>query len=158
MKTDAKRKVPEKYEKIFSQYRGLRSDLIPVLQSIQDEEGYVPSEAISETARFLNIPRSSVYGVVTFYAQFYLTPQGRNKIKVCLGTACHVRGASDIMKAVEKKLGIKAGESTADFEFNVEKVACFGSCALAPVVVVNGKVYGNVTPDQALEILDNLSK
>lgn len=152
--------TPENLEKrlnsVFSGYKGTENELIPILQDIQAVCNYIPSEAMTATARFLNIPASKVYGVVTFYAQFYLTPQGKHKIKVCQGTACHVRGAGEIMKAIGKKLGIKAGESTDDFEFNLEKVACFGSCALAPVIVINGKVYGKVTPDQALKILDTL--
>jgi len=143
---------------IFSRYRGLASELIPILQDAQQAFGYIPREAMTATAEFLNISESVVYGVVTFYAKFYLTRQGKHKIRVCQGTACHVRGAGDIMKAIEKELGIKAGESTDDFEFNLERVACFGACALAPVVVINGKVHGNVTPDQALEIMDNLSQ
>jgi NADH:ubiquinone oxidoreductase subunit E len=150
-------KCQKDLEKIYARYEGLHRELIPIFQDIQTVFGYLPPETLSETAAFLNIPEATVYGVVTFYSQYYLTPQGKNKVKVCQGTACHVRGANDIMRAIEKKLGIKAGASTEDFEFNLESVACFGSCALAPVMVVNDKVYGNVTPEQALEILDSIS-
>jgi NADH:ubiquinone oxidoreductase subunit E len=153
-------KVPDNLQqelnKIYSLYEGLHKELIPILQDIQNIFDYLPPESLAETAAFLNIPEATVYGVATFYSQFYLTPQGKNKVKLCLGTACHVRGADEIMKALEKRLGIKAGESTPDLEFNLEKVACFGSCALAPVMVVNDKVYGNVTPEQAIEILDSI--
>jgi NADH-quinone oxidoreductase subunit E len=146
----------EELQRVYSRYEGQQSDLIPILQDVQDTLGYIPPEAIKATAEFLRIAESTVYGVVTFYTQFYLTRQGRHKIKVCQGTACHVAGADDVMRAVEDKLGIKAGESTDDFEFNLERVACFGSCALAPVVVVDGKVYGNVTPEQTIKILEGL--
>ncbi len=149
--------IQQKLNKVYTCYEGLHKELIPILQDIQSIFDYLPPESLAETAAFLNIPESTVYGVATFYSQFHLTPQGKNKVKLCMGTACHVRGADEIMKAIEKKLGIKSGGSTPDFEFNLEKVACFGSCALAPVMVVNNKVYGNVTPEQAVKILDNIS-
>lgn len=133
------------------------SQLIPLLQDIQDHMGFISPEAMRAASRHLNIPESSVYGVVTFYSQFYLTRQGKHRVKVCLGTACHVRGAGAILDAVSSKLGIKPGETTDDFEFSVERVACFGSCALAPVMVINEKVYGNVTPEMAVQFLDELT-
>jgi NADH-quinone oxidoreductase subunit E len=141
---------------VLTGYSGQHDELIPILQEVQDEFGYLSSESMTAVSELLRMPLSSVYGVVTFYSQFYLTPQGRHKVKVCQGTACHVRGSAAIMKAIEDKFGIQSGESTADFELTLEEVACFGSCALAPVMVVDGKVYGKMTPDQALEILDTL--
>ncbi|MDO9555462.1 MAG: NADH-quinone oxidoreductase subunit NuoE [Atribacterota bacterium] len=147
----------ETIQQIFSGYQGQRNELIPILQDVQAALGYVPREAMSETARFLNMPESSVYGVVTFYAQFYRTRQGKHKIRVCQGTACHVRGGRRIMQAVEKKLGINPGETTADYKFSLERVACFGSCALAPVMVVDGKVHGRITPQKAKKILESLN-
>ena len=143
-------------DEIFARCEGKPSELIPVLQDIQDVLGYLPREAMTATASFLNMAETSVYGVVTFYTQFQLTRPGRHRIKVCQGTACHVRGASEIVKAVTAKLGIGPGETTDDFEFTVESVACFGSCALAPVMVANDKVYGNVTPERAVAILEGL--
>jgi NADH-quinone oxidoreductase E subunit len=145
--------MQEQLEEVFGKFDGNRSDLIPVLQSIQDRLGYLPEEAMSKTARFLNIAESSVYGVATFYSQFYLTPQGRHKVKVCQGTACHVRGSEAITKAVSNLLGIKPGETSKDFEFTVERVACFGACAIAPVVVIDEKVYGNMTPEKTTKVL-----
>ena len=133
------------------------SQLIPLLQDIQAQMGYISSDAMAAAATHLNIPESSVYGVVTFYSQFYLTRQGKHKVRVCQGTACHVRGAGEIIRAVTARLGIGPGQTTADFEFSVERVACFGSCALAPVMVVNDKVYGNVTPEMAVKLLDELA-
>ncbi|MDP6490272.1 MAG: NADH-quinone oxidoreductase subunit NuoE [Kiritimatiellia bacterium] len=141
---------------VLPRYTREESQLIPLLQEIQDTLGYISPEAMQVTARHLNVPESSVYGVVTFYSQFYLTRQGRHKVKVCQGTACHVRGAVEIIRAVSARLGIKPGETTEDFEFSVERVACFGSCALAPVVVIDEKVYGNVTPEMAVRMLDEL--
>jgi len=147
----------ETIQQIFSGYQGQRNELIPILQDVQAAFGYVPREAMTKTARFLNIPESSVYGVVTFYAQFYRTRQGKHKIRVCQGTACHVRGGRRIMQAVGKKLGINPGETTADYKFSLERVACFGSCALAPVMVVDGKVHGRMTPQKAKKILESLN-
>ena len=145
------------FDSVLAQHACEEGQLIPLLQDIQDELGYVSPEAISAAARHLNIPESSVYGVVTFYSQFHLSRQGRHRIKVCMGTACHVRGADEIIRAVAARLGIGPGETSDDFEFSVERVACFGSCALAPVVVVNDKVYGNMTPQTTLKVLDGLT-
>ena len=146
----------EQLKDVFSRYRGDRSELIPILQDVQEALGYIPSEAMSATAGFLRVPESVVYGVVTFYAQFYLTRQGRHKIKVCQGTACHVRGGRRVMQAVRKKLGIAPGETTPDYEFSLERVACFGSCALAPVMVVDGRVHGRMTPQKAQALLESI--
>jgi len=148
--------MKEQLQSIFQSYAGERGDLIPVLQDIQKTLGYITREAMTETARFLNIPESTVYGVVTFYAQFHLTRQGKHRVKVCLGTACHVRGGQAIMEAVEKKLGIKPGETTEDFQFSAERVACFGSCALAPVMVLDGKVHAKMTPQKAAALLESV--
>ena len=148
--------MQDQLDKIFAECDGKPSDLIPILQNIQDVLGYLPGEAMTETARFLRMPETAIYGVATFYTQFQLSRPGRHRIKVCQGTACHVRGAPEITRAVAAKLGIEPGETTDDFEFTVEAVACFGSCALAPVVVVNDHVYGNVTPDRVIEILEAL--
>lgn len=133
-----------------------RSSLIPILQAVQHVFGYIPPEAMAGVAAYLNVPETAVYGVATFYAQFYLTPQGKHRIKVCQGTACHVRGGTRIMHAVKKALGVSPGETTADFLFSLERVACFGSCALAPVMVVDGKVHGRMTPQRAMALLEGL--
>ena len=137
-------------------FRGEPSELIPILQEIQERFGYILRDAMRETARFLNMPEAGVYGVATFYAQFNLTPQGKHRIKVCLGTACHVRGGTAIVEALSRKLGIRPGETTPDLEFSVERVACFGSCALAPVVVMDGKVHGRMTPQKTVKLLESL--
>jgi len=149
--------MQERLTEILSRYHGEQSELIPILQAVQEEFGYIPPEAMSRAAGFLGIPESSVYGVVTFYAQFYLTRQGKHRIKVCQGTACHVRGGKKIMDLMQQKLGISPGGTTPDYEFSLESVACFGSCALAPVVVVDGKVHGRLTPKKAEKILEELA-
>jgi NADH:ubiquinone oxidoreductase subunit E len=130
--------------------------LIPALQAVQEAEGWLSSESLRAVAARLGVPESSVYGVASFYSQFYLSPQGKHKIRVCLGTACHVRGSGSILAAVRDKLGIEPGNSTADFEFNLERVACVGSCALAPVVVIDDRVYGAMTPEKTLQVLDEI--
>ena len=108
-----------------------------------------------QVARFLQIPESTVFGVGTFYAQFKFFPTGKKKVRLCRGTACHVRGAPRILEEVEKYLGIKQGDTTDDLEYSLETIACFGSCALAPVMVVDDNVYGRMTPKKASQILDD---
>jgi len=143
-------------EDIFQKYEGEESELIPVLQDIQDVFGFVPAAGMKAAAKFLSVPESNVYGVVTFYSQFYMTRQGEHKVKVCQGTACHVKGSSEIVDAISRRFNVQPGEATKDFELTLESVACFGSCALAPVMVVDGKVYGNVTPEMAITVLEAL--
>ena len=138
---------------ILAPYKGEKGATIPVLQQVQQELGYLSEEAVSEIARFLNLSENEVFGVASFYAQFRFTRPGEHNIKVCLGTACHVRGGERIMEEMERELGISSGETTGDYKFGLERVACFGSCALAPVMVIDNKVYGRMTPGNAKEIL-----
>ena len=138
---------------ILESYKGEKAELIPVLQQVQQKLGYLPEAGLKRIARYLNVPESTVFGVATFYAQFKLAPIGRNIIRVCRGTGCYVRGAPQILETLERALGVKDGETTPDLEYTLETVACFGSCALAPVVVVNDRVYGRMTPDKAKKIL-----
>jgi len=145
--------VKEKLNDILSRYEGRQDELIPILQEVQEQLGYLPSAAMSQVARFLRLPESAVFGVSTFYAQFKFFPTGRKKVRLCRGTACHVRGAPRILEEVEKQLGIKPGETTEDLEYSLETIACFGSCALAPVVVVDDNVYGRMTPRKVARIL-----
>ena len=153
MTTLMKRDVREQLGKIFSQFSEDGSNLIPILQETQDILGYLPAEAMLGIAEFLRVPESTVYGVVTFYAQFRLMPVGKKIIKVCRGTACHVRRADQILQEVERQLGIKPGEITDDLEYSLETIACFGSCALAPVMVVDQAVYGRMTTKRVRQIL-----
>jgi NADH-quinone oxidoreductase subunit E len=140
-------------DQILTPYKGEEGELIPILQKVQLAFGYIPEKAIKRIAKFLGVPEVTVFGVATFYAQFKLVPTGRNVVRVCRGTACHVRGGARILKEVEKKLGIKPGESTPDLEYALETVACIGACALAPTMVVNNDTYGKMTTKKVSEIL-----
>lgn len=138
---------------VLEPYRGHKDALIPALQKVQEELGYLPEEAISEIAHFLGLSRSEIYGVASFYAQFRFERQGEYTVKVCQGTACHVRGGRRILDIVIQQLGIQPGGTTEDYKFSLERVACFGSCALAPVMVVGKTVYGRMTTTKARETL-----
>lgn len=129
--------------------------LIPVLQKAQAIYGYLPKSAVELIAKELNLPVAEVYGVVTFYAQFHLTPRGKNIIRACQGTACHVRGSAGILDAIKSHLSVKPGETTKDLNFTLETVACLGACGLAPVIMVNDSTYGRLTPAQIPAILDS---
>ena len=129
--------------------------LIPVLQKSQDVYGYLPQEVLETIASELRIPVAEVFGVVTFYAQFHLNPRGKNIVRVCQGTACHVRGGTSILEAVSHHLDIKPGETTKDLNFTLETVACLGACGLAPVMMVNDNTHGRLTPDDIPGILDS---
>jgi NADH-quinone oxidoreductase subunit E len=144
----------EQLSEVLSTYSGNESELIPILQKVQQVFGYVPELAIKEIAKFLHLQEVTVFGVATFYAQFKLVPTGRNIVRVCRGTACHVRGGARILREVEKQLGIKPGESTPDLEYALETVACIGACALAPTMVVNSSTYGQMTTKKVSEILN----
>ena len=136
-----------------------RGSLIPLLQEVQTEMGYVPKEAITEISRELSISPSEIFGVLTFYAQFRLNPVGKHMVKICSGTACHVRGAPLIIDAIEDELGLEAGvDTTPDREFTVEKVACFGACSLAPVIIMDDETKGNISPDQARKMVRKIIK
>jgi NADH-quinone oxidoreductase subunit E len=137
--------IDPELQEIFESHNQSRENLIPLLQEIQDRKAYLSPESVSQVAEFLGISENDVYGVATFYAQFRFHPPGRHHIKVCEGTACHVRGSRLLVEEVTRKVGIAPGETTQDREFSLERVACFGSCALAPVVVMDEKVYGRVT-------------
>ncbi len=145
--------VKEKLEEIFTRFEGKEQELIPVLQQTQERFRYLPAAAMQEIARFLGIPESTVYGVSTFYAQFKLTPLGRKIVRICRGTACHVRGGAKILDEAEKELNIKAGETSEDLEWTLETIACFGSCALAPVMVIDDEVHGRMATNKVKDVL-----
>jgi NADH-quinone oxidoreductase subunit E len=147
------KEIEQQAADILKSSRGEKKELIPILQQIQAKFGYLPREAMLEVAEFLRIPESSVYGVATFYNQFRFTPPGKHPIRVCLGTACHMKGGNIISEAWERELGIKVGEVTTDREFSLERVACVGCCAMAPVTVVEEIVQGKVTPTKVKGIL-----
>jgi NADH-quinone oxidoreductase subunit E len=133
--------------------RGDRGFLIPILQGLQESYGYVSPDAVDEIAAFTGVSPSEIFGVASFFAQFRFTKPGKHTVKVCLGTACHVRGSDRILGLVERQLKIKDGETTADGLFSLERVACFGCCALAPVVVVDKDVHGRMSSTKTQKLL-----
>jgi NADH-quinone oxidoreductase E subunit len=144
-----------KLEPVFERYKHIvNGALIPVLQGAQEEFGYLPVKVLEAIAKRLNVPISKVYGVVTFYAQFHLNPRGKNIVRTCQGTACHVRGASKILGALKENLKVEAGSTTTDLQFTLETVACIGACGLAPVIMVNQDTHGRLQPSIIPEILD----
>jgi len=143
----------EQLKEILSHYTGRRNELIPILQEAQEKFRYLPEGVMKDIARFLRLSESTVFGVATFYAQFKFSPSGRRVVRVCRGTACHVRGGARILREVEKRLGIKPGQTTDDLEYSLETIACFGSCALAPVMVVDQNVYGRMAATKVGQIL-----
>lgn len=143
-------------QEIIDEFKGQRGVLIPVLQRVQEVYGYLPAEALEAIAKGLGVPLSQVYGVVTFYSQFYLTRRGKHVIRMCDGTACHVRGAGKVIDALEKELGIGPGETTPDYQFTFEVVYCLGSCGLSPVAVVDEQVVGRLVPERMVQIIRDL--
>jgi NADH-quinone oxidoreductase subunit E len=144
----------EQIAEILNPYEGERGTLIHALQKVKESCGYLSRETVSQIAKSLRVSESEIFGVASFYAQFRFTRPGEHSVKVCLGTACHVRGGVRILETLQRELGIEPGGTTEDYKFNLERVACFGSCALAPVAVIDDKVYGRVTTTKAKEILD----
>lgn len=138
---------------VLSSFEGREHELIPVLQAVQGEFGYLPEPSMAGIAEFLRVPASRVFGVASFYAQFRFTPTGRNHITVCRGTACHVRGGPRILEEAERLLGISEGETTEDREYSIETVACIGACGLAPTMRVNDETYGKMTSKKVAEAL-----
>jgi len=138
---------------IFTRERHGRAHLIDILQDIQAAQGYLSKEAMLETAKFLDIPASSVWGVATFYNQFRFTPPGKRQVKVCMGTACHLAGGQLVLEATARELDIEIGGITKDREFSLERVACIGCCALAPVVTISEQAYPRMTPTRIEEVL-----
>jgi len=144
---------PRLYDFRNLHYRGEGGALIPLLQKFQTEDGYLSRERIAEIHRKTGVPLARIFGVATFYAQFRLHPVGRNVIKVCHGTACHVADANGISKGLEDRLKIRDGETTPDREFTLETVACLGCCSLAPVIMVNEDTHGNLKPADLAKVL-----
>lgn len=144
--------MKERLSVILSSYHGKEEELISILQRVQQEFGYLPTDAMLEVARFTKVPESKVYAVATFYAQFRFTPIGRKHIMVCRGTSCYVRGAPRILEEIEKQLGIKEGETTPDMEYSLETVVCIGACGLSPCIMINKKVEAKMTPKKIAEL------
>ena len=139
---------------IKQEFRGEREDLIPVLQRLQEQYGYLRPDAIRDISRWLKISENEIFGVATFYAQFRFHPPGEHHIKICLGTACHVKGGQEILAMTQARLNIKPGETTADGKYDLERVACLGCCALAPVVAFDDKFHSQMSVLRVQKLLD----
>lgn len=150
--------VREMSIKVLPQFAGRKNELIPILQLIQAKYGYVPEEAISLTAGFLNVARGQIYSVASFYSHFRLAPPGKRRVAVCRGTACHIRGAPQILEETQRLLGIREGETTPDHEYTLESVACMGCCALAPCIRINRDMHGELTAEKVSRLIDSIDK
>ena len=143
----------ERIDQIVDRHQGEASSLIQVLLEIQSENGWLPREVLERVRERLRVPRSRIQHIATFYKAFSLVPRGRHQVHICVGTACHVRGATRILDKVEEVTGIKAGETDLDLKFSVETVGCIGCCALGPVLEINGKTHGKITPTETAAVL-----
>jgi NADH:ubiquinone oxidoreductase subunit E len=148
----------KKIDAIIGNYRGQRWGLIPLLHDVQLAVGYIPPEAIPRIASGLGLFPSQVQGVISFYTQFYTEPRGKNIVRVCRGTACHVRGGKTILKLVKQELGLEEGETSPDLEYTLETVACIGVCALAPNIVINQETHGNLNPKKVARLFEGKRK
>ncbi|MCZ7558005.1 MAG: NADH-quinone oxidoreductase subunit NuoE [Bacteroidia bacterium] len=149
----------ENTQHVYEKYpKGQPSCLIDMLQDVQEHFGYLPDMEMQKVARHVDIPVSRVYGVATFYNQFRFQPLGKYVIKVCRGTACHVKGSLDILQTLENELGIKAGQTTKDLGFTIETVACIGACSIAPVIAVNEEFHGGLTTKSLVKLLSQYRK
>ncbi len=146
----------EPLDKILAEFAGQEGAIIPILQRTQEAYGYVPQEALGVISRRTGFSLAQLYGVATFYSQFYLERRGRHIINICDGTACHVKGAPRLVTTLEEELGIKAGETSSDYRVTLEVVYCLGSCALAPMAVIDGQVVGRLVPDKLLKLVRDL--
>lgn len=144
----------QKLQEIIEKYRNTKGALIPVLHEAQEIYGYLPMNVQKQISEGLNVPLTEIYGVVTFYTQFSLQPKGRFKVSICMGTACYVKGASNILDKLQEKLGIHVGECSDDMKFSLDACRCIGACGLAPVMMINDDVYGRLTPDEIEGILE----
>jgi NADH-quinone oxidoreductase subunit E len=145
-------------QNIIDKYASEKGALVPLLQEVQKNLGYISEDAVKMISRAMLISESEIYGVASFYAQFRFTEPAKHNIKVCLGTACHVRGGEPILNALENELGVGVGEITPDKQFEMERVACVGCCALAPVIVVDNEVYGRMVRKKTKEVLRRYGK
>jgi len=145
-------------EKILNEFQTNQKELIHILHRIHDEFGYIPPEAVAKVSRHLKVSESEIFSVLTFYKAFSLEPRGKHIVTVCIGTACHVRGAPQLTDELARKLDIKVGQTTPDKEFTLETVNCLGCCAIGPVVVVNGEYYSYITQQKIDSILEKYGK
>lgn len=137
--------MKKEMQEILSNYNGTKSDLIPLLQNIQSEYGYLSKEHMKALSKFIQVPESEIYGVATFYTQFRFNPKGKKHLSVCTGTACHVTGAQEIIDGIERYLDIKEGETTSDGEYSLESVGCLGCCSLAPAAMIDDEIISKLS-------------
>jgi NADH-quinone oxidoreductase subunit E len=150
--------MKEKVSEIIQKYNTDKGFLVPILQDVQKEFNYLPREALDAVSTILDLPLSRIFELATFYKAFSLTPRGRHQLSLCMGTACHVRGATLLQESIERGLNIKAGETSEDLEFTFETVNCLGACALGPILVVDEEYQGQVTLSKTNKILKTLGK
>ncbi len=144
---------------VLKRYPGAgRDKLIPILQEVQEEEGYLQREAVVMIGRHLGVPTSQIFGVATFYNQFRFEPVGRFHVQICRGTACHVKGSAKLLETLKREVGVEPGRTTRDGLFSIEVVACIGACGLAPVISINGEFHARVTPEEIPVLLDSCRK
>jgi NADH-quinone oxidoreductase subunit E len=151
------KELKSKVDQVLKKHQHDKSLLVDILQDLQAQIGFLPKEALVETSHGLDIPVSRVYSIATFFKAFSLKPRGRHLVNVCMGTACHVRGAGKVLEQIEKELGIKSGETTPDLKFTLETVNCVGACALGPMVIVGEDYHGEMTPETIGSVLKNYS-
>lgn len=149
-----KDEVLQKVQQVIEEYKEVKGALIPILHEIQKLYGYLPQEALQLVSKELNISMAEIYGVATFYSLFTLEPKGDHVIRVCMGTACYVKGAQSIIDKLNSELGVEVGKTTKDGKFTLEAARCLGSCGLAPVMMVDDRVYGKITPGDVIKILE----
>lgn len=147
-----------KVDQIVDKYQGSAAALLPILQDIQAQENWLPREALARVADKLHVPLTRVYGMATFFRAFSLKPRGKHICTVCLGTACHVRGAPKLVEKIERDMKVKSGETTADMEFTLETVNCVGACALGPLVILDGTYHGNITSPKLDKVLKGIGR
>lgn len=150
------KKVKEETREILTKYPKDKSQLIGILNDVQEKYGYIPKQAQIVISEYLSIPMAEIYGVITFYSRFTLTPKGKYNISICLGTACYVKGSQKILDRAKERLKIEPGDVTEDGKFSIDEVRCVGACGLAPVFMVNDEVYGNATVQQFDKVIDEL--
>lgn len=151
--------IATEIDDILSKYpEAGRDALIPILQDVQDAQGYLSKDAVARVGEYLKLPASKIYGVATFYNQFRFQPQGQHHIQICRGTACHVKGSAAVLDRLQRELGVESGQTTRDGLFSLEVVACIGACGLAPVISVNGEFHAKLAPDDVTKVLDEYRK
>jgi NADH-quinone oxidoreductase E subunit len=158
MRAQIKQKLDEDIAALIERYGRTRSALIPILQEVQEEQGYLSREAVVSIGQQLNLPVSKIYGVATFYNQFRFQVPGRFHVQCCRGTACHVKGSLSVLESLKRELKIEPGQTTRDGLFSLEVVACIGACGLAPVIAINGEFHASVQPEQIKKIINAYRK